>query len=97
MCKVEPLQAGNKIKSWSEIIKVTKSPIQWGTVNLQVRIKIPLILYKRLYKDDWAIDKNQGNSIIFTSSDFWNLTKFDLNLSQKASKEDGFLQRYLSL
>lgn len=33
----------------------------------------------------------------FMHIDFWNLTKFDLNLSQKASKEDGFLQRYLSL
>lgn len=52
MSKVEPLQAGNEIKSWSEIIKVIKSPIQRGTVHLQVRIKIPLILYKHLYKDD---------------------------------------------
>lgn len=65
MCEVESLQAGNKIKSWSEIIKVTKSPIQWRIVNLQVRIKIPPILYKHLYKDGSALDRNWGISIIY--------------------------------
>lgn len=28
MCKVEPLRASNKIKPWSEQIKITNSPIQ---------------------------------------------------------------------
>lgn len=65
MCKVEPLQAGHKIKSWSEMTEVTKSSIQWRIVNLQVRMKIPLILYKHLYKDDWAMDRNWGNSLIY--------------------------------
>lgn len=65
MCKVEPPQAGNKIKSWSEIIEVTKSPVQWRIVNLRVMIKIPLIHYKHLYKDDWAMGGNWGNSIIY--------------------------------
>lgn len=65
MCKVEPLRASNKIKPWSEQIKVTNSPIQWRIVNLQIRMKIPLILYKHLHKDDGATDRNWGNFIIY--------------------------------
>lgn len=86
---MEPLQASNKIKPRPGKIKVTNFPVLWKVINLQIRKKIQLILYKDLYEYDGAVDRNWGNVIIYAlplTVEIWP------NLSWGLAK-DGFLKR----